>query len=104
VGLSALTAWGLSRFNELRSTIDLPPITDPGFEDAVIDAQESLTAQAIAETFTAAAFVLGAGVLATLAMRRRATRADHEFDPPDADRPPPADASDLTETLEGAPT
>ena len=73
VGLSALTAWGLSRFNELRSTIDLPSITDPGFEDAVIDAQERLTAQAIAETFTAAAVVIGAGLLAALAMRRQRT-------------------------------
>jgi hypothetical protein len=70
VGLSALTAWGLARFNDLRSTIDLPSITDPGFEAAVTEAQERLTAQAIAETFTAAAVVLGAGVLATLAMRR----------------------------------
>jgi len=70
VGLSALTAWGLARFNALRSTIDLPAITDPGFEAAVTDAQATLTAQAIAETFTAAAVVLGAGLLATAAMRR----------------------------------
>ncbi len=70
VGLSALTAWGLSRFESLRSTIELPPITDPGFEDAVVAAQETLTAQAIAETFTAAAVVLGAGLLATFFMRR----------------------------------
>jgi MFS family permease len=102
VGLSALTAWGLSRFNELRSTIDLPPITDPAFEDAVIEAQESLTAQAIAETFTAAAFVLGAGLLATLAMRRRTRSTTTQ--PSDADPPQHADASDLTEPLEGAPT
>ena len=83
VGLSALTAWGLSRFEELRSTIDLPPITDPGFEDAVVAAQETLTAQAIAETFTAAAVVLGVGLLATLAMRR--TRPDHTHDDPTLD-------------------
>ena len=70
VGLSALTAWGLARFNDLRSTIDLPPLTDPGFESALLDAQETLTAQAIAETFTAAAVVIGAGLLAALAMRR----------------------------------
>jgi EmrB/QacA subfamily drug resistance transporter len=70
VGLSALTAWGLARFNDLRSTIDLPPLTDPGFESALLDAQETLTAQAIAETFTAAAVVIGAGLVAALAMRR----------------------------------
>ena len=71
VGLSALTAWGLARFNDLRSTIDLPGITDPGFEAAVTEAQATLTAQAIAETFTAAAVVIGAGLLATVAMQRR---------------------------------
>lgn len=81
VGLSALTAWGLSRFNELRSTIDLPAITDPGFEDAVVEAQETLTAQAIAETFTAAAVVIGAGLLAALAMRRRHQTPSTEGDP-----------------------
>ena len=67
----------------MRSTIDLPPITDPGFEDAVVAAQETLTAQAIAETFTAAAVVLGVGLLATLAMRR--TRPDHTHDDPTLD-------------------
>ena len=44
VGLSALTAWGLSRFNALRSTIELPPLTDPNFESALLEAQEHLTA------------------------------------------------------------
>lgn len=84
VGLSALTAWGLARFQDLRTTIELPPITDPGFEEAVVVAQERLTAQAIAETFTAAAVVIGAGLLATLAMRRRRTNAplSHEGDLP----------------------
>ena len=82
VGLSALTAWGLARFNDLRSTIELPPITDPDFEGAVIAAQESLTAQAIAETFTAAAVVIGAGLLATLAMRRHRSSASPEGDLP----------------------
>ena len=83
VGLSALTAWGLSRFNDLRSTIDLPPLTDPGFEDAVIEAQERLTAQAIAETFTAAAVVIGAGLLATAVMRRHHTHIAHPAHPAD---------------------
>ena len=76
VGLSALTAWGLSRFNALRSTIELPPLTDPDFESALMAAQEQLTAQAIAETFTAAAVVLGAGLLATFAMRRLAATGE----------------------------
>lgn len=72
VGLSALTAWGLARFDALRATIELPPITDPGFQDAVLDAQESLTARAIAETFTAAAVVVGAGLFVAALMRRSA--------------------------------
>jgi EmrB/QacA subfamily drug resistance transporter len=76
VGLSALTAWGLSRFNSLRSTIELPPLTDPKFESALLAAQEHLTAQAIAETFTAAAVVLGTGLLATFAMRRHAATGE----------------------------
>ena len=69
VGLSALTAWGLARFTALRSTIDLPSITDPGFEAALTAAQEALTSQAIAETFTAAAVVVGTGLLAAFAMK-----------------------------------
>ena len=70
VGLSALTAWGLARFDALRSSVELPAFTDPDFERAVRAAQEDLTAQAIAETFTAAAVVLFVGVVAAVAMRR----------------------------------
>jgi EmrB/QacA subfamily drug resistance transporter len=78
VGLSALTAWGLARFEDLRSTIELPALTDPGFDEALRTAQADLTAQAIAETFTAAAVVVAVGVLAALAMRRRQpTPTDH---------------------------
>lgn len=72
VGLSALTAWGLNRFNELRGGLELPPIGSPGFEDALVTAQAELTAQAIAETFTAAAVVVGVALAATFAMRRTA--------------------------------
>jgi EmrB/QacA subfamily drug resistance transporter len=87
VGLSALTAWGLMRFNSLRGTIDLPPLTDPGFEAALLDAQETLTAQAIAETFTAAAVVIGVGLLTTFAMRRITSDGDMIM----TDTPQPAD-------------
>jgi EmrB/QacA subfamily drug resistance transporter len=88
VGLSALTAWGLARFEALRSTIDLPPLTDPDFESAVLEAQETLTAQAIAETFTAAAVVLAVGLLATFAMRRITK------EPPMTDSPDQPDTTD----------
>ncbi|MEM7094501.1 MAG: MFS transporter [Actinomycetota bacterium] len=93
VGLSALTAWGLARFESLRSTLDLPPLTDPDFQSALIEAQERLTAQAIAETFTAAAVVVGAGVIATAAMRRTTgapVQPDLDEDDPDT----PGDAPD----------
>ena len=60
----------MPRFNSLRGDIDLPPITDPGFESALRDASEELTAKAIAETFLATAVVTAIGVGAALAMRR----------------------------------
>ncbi len=71
VGLSALTAWGLARFNDLRSELELPPITDPGFQTALQTAQASITAEAIASTFLAIALITGIGALIALSMRRR---------------------------------
>ena len=76
VGLSLLTAWGLARFNALRGDIELPPIDDPGFEAAVIDAQGSLTAQAIAETFLAAAAVTAVGLVLAFAIKDRLASGD----------------------------
>ena len=71
VGLSGLTAWALHRYNELRSTIVLPPIDDPGYADAATTAQANLTATALAETFVAAAVVLVVGFIVGSRLRRR---------------------------------
>ena len=58
VGLSGLTAWGLHRFNQLRTEMDLPSLNDPNYADLVTEASADLTAAAMAETFVAAGFVL----------------------------------------------
>jgi MFS family permease len=71
VGLSALTAWGLARFNALRGDIELPPLSDPGFEAALRDASAELTSTSIAETFIATAVVLGIGLLIALFLLKR---------------------------------
>ena len=71
VGLAALTAWALSRFNTLRREIELPPISDPDFAAAVTEASAELTADAISETFLAAAALTAVGIIAALAMRAR---------------------------------
>lgn len=69
VGLAALTAWALNRFNALRGDIELPPLDDPGFQQAVVDAQQGLTADAIGETFLATAVVTLVGVVLAVRLR-----------------------------------
>ena len=70
VGLAGLTAWGLARFNSKRASLELPAITDPGFQEAITEASGRLTADAIAETFIAAGVFTMVGVAVALLMRR----------------------------------
>jgi MFS family permease len=72
VGLSGLTAWFLHRFEALRQGLDLPPVSDPGYQDALDAARESVTASALSETFLFAAGVVGLAVVAATFLRRRA--------------------------------
>ncbi|NND02281.1 MAG: MFS transporter [Acidimicrobiia bacterium] len=81
VGLSGLTAYGLWRFNELRPTLQLPPLDDPSYQEAVTAAQAELTTSALAETFVAAAVLAAIAFGITFLMRRR--------DPPDLDTTQP---------------
>ncbi|MFQ5553762.1 MAG: MFS transporter [Acidimicrobiia bacterium] len=86
VGLSGLTAYGLARFNQLRTTLELPPITSPDYVDAVTRGQAELTTQAIAETFVAAAVVAALALLVAFSMRR--VTAGRSQDARDLDSPP----------------
>ena len=70
VGLSGLTAWGLFRFNQLRREVVLPPLGDPGFQEAVTDANAELTTGSLAGTFAAAAVVVIVAIVVSLWMRR----------------------------------
>ncbi|MCP3853353.1 MAG: MFS transporter [Actinomycetia bacterium] len=75
IGLAALTAYGLARFDTLRSRVDLPPISDPGFGAAINEAQAQVTATAIAETFLLAALVTGLAGLGALALHSSSSSA-----------------------------
>jgi MFS family permease len=74
VGLSGLTAYGLARYNDLRGDLELPDLTDPGFEEALSDASAQVTADALSETFLVSAGVAAFGLIVALAMTRRGTR------------------------------
>lgn len=69
VGLSGLTAWGLFRFNQFRDNVQLPPLDDPGYGEALRTAQGELTTSALAETFLAAGIVVVLAFVVGTAMR-----------------------------------
>lgn len=81
LGLAALTAFGLRRFDALRSTLDLPPLTDPTYTEAATDAVRRISTQALSETFTAAGVVAliaaaASSVLPSGSAARRVQRVD----------------------------
>ncbi len=80
VGLSGLTAWAMYRFDAARRTLELPPMEDPGYQDALRRAQEQLTSSALRETFLFSALLLALACGVALLFRRR-RRAAPEPDP-----------------------
>jgi len=69
VGLSGLTAWGLRRFGELQESIELPPITDPGFQDAVLEGLTGVTVTVLTETFLISAIITGLAIFVAMSLR-----------------------------------
>jgi MFS family permease len=71
VGLSGLTAWAMYRFDTARRGLDLPPMTDPGYQDAISRAQGEITASALAETFLFSALLLAVALAVAFLLRKR---------------------------------
>ncbi|MCP4360607.1 MAG: MFS transporter [Chloroflexi bacterium] len=59
VGLSGLTTWGLRRFQQLRPQIELPqlPLTDPQYQQALVEGLTRVTVDVLVETFLISALV-----------------------------------------------
>jgi MFS family permease len=76
VGLSALTAWGLYRFDILRAEVTLPPIDDPTFQSALVDSLTNTTVAVLAETFLISALIAVAALLVAVRLRPDRTAID----------------------------
>ena len=72
VGLSGLTAWGLHRFSLLRTQIQLPdlPLTDPLYQQAIIDGLTQITVTVLTETFLVSAVLALLALLISLILKR----------------------------------
>ncbi|MCA9972810.1 MAG: MFS transporter, partial [Anaerolineales bacterium] len=72
VGLSGLTAWGLHRFQLLRTQIALPdlPLTDPVYQQAIVDGLTTVTVRVLTETFLVSAAIAAIALLVSLRLRR----------------------------------
>ncbi len=66
IGLAALTSFGLRRFSQLRSSLDLPPLSDPSYTEAATRAVRTITTDALAETFVAAGVIALVAVAASV--------------------------------------
>lgn len=71
VGLSGLTAWGLYRFDILRAQIELPALTDAGFQNAVVEALTNMTVRVLSETFLISALIALVAVAAAVRLRKK---------------------------------
>ena len=70
VGLSALTSWGLFRFNTLRKLIELPDLTDPNYTATLIQKLTETTIGVLTETFVISAGVAVLALLFALWLKR----------------------------------
>lgn len=72
VGLAGLTAWGLRRFNLLRTQVELPdlPFSDPAYQQAIVEGLTRVTIQVLSETFLISAVIALLALLVTFRLGR----------------------------------